>query len=88
MKSFLKWLATSPTASAFKIVLGGLLAVGIDCVDSFHLSPAISLLVVAVIPVVVDALNPHDPRFGKGKAPSLSDFVDALESAVQENKKS
>jgi len=78
MKKFLKWLASSPTASALKIVLGGSLAVVINQIDSFNLPPAIALLIVAVIPLVIDALNPHDPRFGKGKTPTLVDFLEAI----------
>jgi hypothetical protein len=78
MKKFLKWLASSPTASALKIVLSGSLAVLINQIDSFDLPPVIALLIVAVIPLVIDALNPHDPRFGKGKTPTLIDFFEAI----------
>jgi len=79
MKKFLKWLATSPTASALKIILAGALATLIDYIDSFNLQPAVALAIVAIVPVIIDALNPHDPRFGKGKSPSLGDFLEALQ---------
>jgi len=82
MKKFLKWLASSPTASVLKIVLGGSLAIAIDYVDSFNLPPTIALLVVAVVPLIIDALNPHDPRFGKGKTPTLMDFLEAIGPVV------
>jgi len=78
MKKFLKWLATSPSAAALKVILGGSLAIAIDYVDSFNLPPTVALLVTAIVPLVIDALNPHDPRFGKGKAPSLVDFLEAI----------
>lgn len=81
MNKFLKWLASSPTASALKIIFAGTLAIAIDYIDSFNLPPAISLAIVAVLPVIIDALNPHDPRFGKGKTPTLLDFFVALENA-------
>jgi hypothetical protein len=78
MKNFSKWVATSPIAGALKIFLGALLAIAFDSIDSFNLSPFAALLITAVIPVAIDALNPHDPRFGRGKAPSLQDLLDAI----------
>jgi hypothetical protein len=78
MKKFLKWLASSPTASALKIVLGGSLAVFINYVDLFELPPTVALLITAIVPLIIDALNPHDPRFGKGKTPTLIDFFEAI----------
>lgn len=83
MKKFLKWLAKSPTAAALKIILGGSLAIALDYVDSFNLPPTAVLLVTALVPLVIDALNPHDPRFGKGKEPTLSDFLEAFKTAIE-----
>jgi len=83
MKSFLKWLASSPTASVLKIAFAGLLATGVDALNSFHLPTSIIIIITALVPVIVDALNPHDPRFGKGKAPSLEDFLTALVPALE-----
>lgn len=86
MQKFLQWLAKSPTASALKVILAGGLAAAIDYVDSFHLPPTVALLVVAVVPVIIDALNPHDPRFGKGKTPSLLEFLEALVPVIEKAK--
>ena len=86
MKSFLKWLALSPTASLLKIALASTLALGLDAIDSFHLPAALMLVITIVVPVVIDALNPQDPRFGKGKAPTLKDFLEALLAAAEEAK--
>jgi len=95
MKKFLKWLASSPSAAALKVILGGSLAIAIDYVDAFNLPPTIALLIVAVVPLVIDALNPHDPRFGRGKTPTLADFLEAIvpiiakeETVVEKPKKS
>jgi len=95
MKKFLKWLASSPSAAALKVILGGSLAIFIDYVDSFNLPPTIALLIVAVVPLIIDALNPHDPRFGRGKTPTLVDFLEAIapilakeETVVEKPKKS
>jgi hypothetical protein len=86
MKKFLKWLASSPTASALKIVLGGSLAIAVDYIDSFNLPPTVALLITALVPLAIDALNPHDPRFGKGKTPTLADFLEAIVPVITKAK--
>ena len=84
MKSFLKWLATSPTASVLKIAVGGLLVIVFDSVDSLNLPTGVALAITALIPVIVDALNPQDPRFGVGKTPSLKDFLAVIDKFANE----
>jgi hypothetical protein len=83
MKNFLKWLSTSPIAAILKVAIGGLLATAFDAIDSFHLPASVALGITAVIPVIIDALNPHDPRFGKGKQPSLQDLIDAIKPVLE-----
>ena len=67
MKKFLLWLAHSPLAEAGKIGLGAACAWLLNNVTSLNLAAEYQAIVVAVITIVIDALNPHDPRFGKKK---------------------
>lgn len=74
MEKFTTWLATTPLGSAFKVflafVLGAALLTwtqdGVISFDSWQ-SWLIGALAVAV-PIVINWLNPSDPRYGKGKA--------------------
>jgi len=84
MNKFLKWLGTSPTAAVLKIALGGLLVIVFDSIDSYNLPAGVALAITALIPVIVDALNPQDPRFGRGKSPSLKDFLAVIDGIVGE----
>lgn len=66
MKEFEAWLATSPTASFLKImVAAGLGAVG-SWVVTAQVHPLVVAIAAAVIPVVINWLNPGDPRYGNG----------------------
>lgn len=64
MKEFEVWLATSPTASFLKI----LVAAGLGAVGSYlataQVHPLVVAIAAAVIPVVVNWLNPADIRYG------------------------
>lgn len=67
MKKFLHWLATSPLAEAAKIGLGAAAAWLLNNVTSLNLAAEYQALVVALVTIIIDALNPHDFRFGKKK---------------------
>lgn len=68
MKEFEAWLATSPTASFLKImVAAGLGAVG-SWVVTAQVHPLVVAIAAAVIPVVINWLNPADPRYGNGSS--------------------
>jgi hypothetical protein len=67
MKKFLSWLAHSPVAEAGKIGLGAAAAWLLNNVTSLNLKAEYQAIVVAVVTILIDALNPHDPRFGKKK---------------------
>lgn len=86
MNKFLKWLSNSPTAAVLKVALGGLLVIVFDSINSYNLPPIAALAITALIPVIVDALNPNDPRFGKGKAPSLAQFIEVIDAIVENHK--
>jgi len=82
MNTFLKWFGTSPVAAVLKIAVSGLLVIVFDSINSYHLPAGVALVITAFIPVVVDYLNPHDARFGKGAAPSLVDFLQAYTKVI------
>ena len=66
MAQFEVWLATSPTASFLKIALAAALgAVGSYLVTA-EVHPLVVALTAAVLPVVLNFLNPADSRYGKG----------------------
>jgi uncharacterized membrane protein YgaE (UPF0421/DUF939 family) len=64
MKKFLKWIATSPLATAVKVGIGAGLSWLISNIGEFKLSPAVTALIIAVVTVVINALNPQDNRYG------------------------
>ena len=64
MKKFLKWVATSPLATAVKVGLGAGLSWLIGNIGEFNLSPAVTALIIAVVTVAINALNPQDNRYG------------------------
>lgn len=67
MNSFLVWLADSPFGGAFKAASGAVLVWVLDNVQSFNLPPIAQVAIVAGLPVLINALNPMDPRYGAGK---------------------
>lgn len=64
MKKFLKWVATSPFATAVKVGLGAGLSWLIANLGEFNLSPAVTALIITLVTVVINALNPQDSRYG------------------------
>ena len=60
----LKWLATSPFATAVKVGLGAALTWILDNVGAFNFTPATSAIIIAVTTILINALNPADNRYG------------------------
>lgn len=65
METFLKWLATSPYATMFKVGLGTSLAWGLDHLSYFNLSPAATPVVISVVTILINSLNKYDVRYGR-----------------------
>lgn len=65
MKEFEKWLATSPTASFLKIAVAAALGALGSWLATAEIHPLVVAIAAAVIPVVVNYLNPADTRYGK-----------------------
>ena len=66
MTQFEAWLASSPTASFLKIAVAAALGALGSYVATAEVHPLVVALSAAVIPVVINALNPSDSRYGKG----------------------
>lgn len=63
----LGWLAGTATGSIVKVGLGALLAWLVASVDQFNLPAWVLVMIVAVVPVVINLLNPADGRYGVNK---------------------
>ena len=61
----LKWLATSPFATAAKIGAGAGLAWLVDNVGGFNLGPVYTPIIIAAVTIAINALNKKDSRYGK-----------------------
>jgi len=48
-----------------------------------NVEPVIVAIGSAVIPLIVNALNKFDPRYGLGKLPMLSDTADMAEMTIE-----
>lgn len=67
MNTFMYWLANSPIASAAKVASGAVLVWLIDNVTDLGLHPVVQVAIVAAVPVLINAVNPFDPRYGASK---------------------
>lgn len=63
----LSWLAGTATGGLVKVGLGALLAWIVASADSFDLPAWVLVVIVAVVPVVINILNPVDGRYGVNK---------------------
>lgn len=62
---FLYMLAATPYGTAAKVAVGAMLVWVIDNVTDLGLHPVIQVAIVAAFPVLVNAVNPADPRYGR-----------------------
>jgi hypothetical protein len=63
-KKFLKWLATSPFATAFKVGAGAGLVWLLDNASGFNLGPIVTPLIIAAVTILINVVNPQDNRYG------------------------
>lgn len=66
MGGFDVWLARSPLASALKIAAGAGLAALLEQLTTSSVSPVWVAVGAAIIPVLINYLNPADARYGRG----------------------
>jgi hypothetical protein len=60
-----KWLAYSPIASFGKIFGAGVLGWILLNLDTLQIHPAVGIGLASAIPILINWLNPGDPRYGK-----------------------
>lgn len=60
---FLKLLVHNPLGTAIKVGVGAALVYVLDNIGSFNLSPQAAVAVIALVNILINALNPHDPRY-------------------------
>lgn len=72
------WLARSPIASAAKVAAGAVLVWLVDNITTLDLHPVAQVAIIAAVPVLLNALNPADDRYGRTRhvAPSTPDLTD------------
>lgn len=59
------WLATSPIGGFAKVAAAGMLVYVIDNVASLNIPGVIQVGLIAGLPILINWLNPDDPRYGK-----------------------
>jgi len=69
-KKFLKWLATSPIATAVKIGAGAGLVWLLDNASGLNLGPVLTPFIIAAVTVAINFVNPQDNRYGVGNGVS------------------
>lgn len=65
MKPFRLFIATSPIGGFFKVAAAGMLVWIIDNVTSLSLPEIIQVGLVAGLPILINWMNPDDPRYGR-----------------------
>lgn len=70
MTNFYKWLASSPIASALKVATGAVLVWALENIGGFGLEPVIQVALIAALPVLINAINPEDERYGSSSSSS------------------
>lgn len=61
---FFEWMATTRTGSMFKIALGAVLAYVAEAVTNWDLPPVVAAVILVLVPVAINELNPKDGRYG------------------------
>lgn len=79
----MKWLATSPVASILKITLGAALGGVLSWLMTANVGPLWVAVGSAVIPVLVNYLNPDDARYGRGSQPHWRDLASREEFQIE-----
>jgi len=78
-----KWLATTWEASILKVAVGAALGAVASWLATADVHPLVVAVGAAVIPVLVNALNEADPRYGRGKHPHYRDLASGEEMEIE-----
>ena len=78
-----KWLAVTWEGTVTKSLLGALLGAFGSWLATSQVHPLIIALGAAAVPVLINALNGSDPRYGKGTEPHPDDVATAHEFEIE-----
>ncbi|CAB4191062.1 hypothetical protein UFOVP1213_5 [uncultured Caudovirales phage] len=78
-----RWLATAWEASLTKGIIGAALGAVLSWLTTANIDPLLVGIGAATIPLVINAMNKYDPRYGVGKQTPLSDLATAHEFQIE-----
>jgi len=78
-----KWLAGTWEGTATKAIIGAALGALLSWLTTADIHPLVVGLGAAIIPVVVNLLNPADIRMGVGKQPRPEDIATMHEFEIE-----
>jgi hypothetical protein len=59
------WLATNPMGGFVKVAIGAMLVWVIDNLSTLQIPEIAQVGLIAGLPILINYLNPGDPRYGK-----------------------
>jgi hypothetical protein len=59
------WLATNPMGGFVKVAIGAMLVWVIDNLSTLQIPEIAQVGLIAGLPILINWLNPDDPRYGK-----------------------
>ncbi len=78
-----RWFANAWEASLTKGIIGAALGAVLSWLLTSNIDPLLVGVGAAVIPVILNALNKFDPRYGVGKQTPLSDLATSAEFTIE-----
>jgi len=78
-----RWLAQAWEASLTKSIIGAALGAVLSWLMTANVEPILVAIGAAVIPLLINALNKYDPRYGMGKQTPLSDLATSHEFPIE-----
>ena len=78
-----RWLAQAWEASLTKSIIGAALGAVLSWLMTANVEPVLVAIGAAVIPLLINALNKYDPRYGMGKQTPLSDLATSHEFPIE-----
>jgi hypothetical protein len=78
-----RWLANAWSASLTKGLIGAALGAVLSWLTTSNIDPLLVGVGAACIPILINALNKFDPRYGVGKQTPLSDLATAGEFTIE-----
>lgn len=78
-----KWLAGTWEGTATKAIIGAALGALLSWLTTADIHPLVVALGAAVIPVIVNMLNPDDTRMGRNKQPRPEEIATMHEFEIE-----